>query len=480
MGSDRYDSDVSRGNWDGGSYSEELELKQNDKHHDLAKKKKNKGSREEEEQESLKKKSDGVSEIKKNRKLDKEKALQLSKIFEELDNNLFQEENQDKDESVHHDLAGAVVLTLKDQSILVNGDINEDVDVLENIEIEEQKQRDEAYKAAKKKTNGVYDYNFHDEYDPTKNRVLEDLNIARKISSDYYTQEEMLVKFKKTKKKKALRKKEMLDIDAIEAEAISAGLGAGDLGSRNDAKRQAIREEEAKCEAEKRNRAYQLAYAKEVEASNKSPLRSEEFFADDEDDLYKPLIEQGNWPLKNKKKKNQLGNGSENEAGQRKKVIDASPDEKPVNDDDHDKDEIVPDETMHEVAVGKGLSGALKLLKDRGTVKEWGDRNMDNKKRKVVGIENDGFKDIRIERIDEFGRTMTQKEAFKKDSHKFHGKNPGKRKQEKRMKKYQEELKLKQMNSSDTPSLSMERIKEAQIQLKTPYLVLGGQSRTNK
>ncbi|KAM7502733.1 hypothetical protein LguiB_001637 [Lonicera macranthoides] len=29
-----------------------------------------------------------------------------------------------------------------------------------------------------------------------------------------------------------------------------------------------------------------------------------------------------------------------------------------------DKEEIVPDETFHEVAVGKGLSGALRLLKD--------------------------------------------------------------------------------------------------------------------
>ncbi|OMO98474.1 SART-1 protein [Corchorus olitorius] len=408
MGRDRYDSDGSRGNWDGGSYSEELEMKQNDKYHDLAKKK-----------------NKEKSEIKKN------------------------QENQDKQEEsvhLHHDhLAGldkvmdggAVVLTLKDQTILVNGDINEDVDVLENIEIGEQKQRDEAYKAAiaKKKSTGVYDYNFHDEYDPTKNR--------------------------------------------------------------------AIREEAAKSEAEKRNRAYQLAYAKEVEASNKSL----QVFADDEDDLYKSLDRARKLALKKQEEEKsgpqaiaflstsqteedhqrlvisemkefvmglQLGNGSENEAGQRKQVIDASPDEKPVNDDD-DKDEIVADETMHEVAVGKGLSGALKLLKDRGTVKEWGDSdgNMDNKKRKVVGIENDDrFKDIRIERTDEFGRTMTQKEAFKMDSHKFHGKNPGKRKQEKRMKKYQEELKLKQMNSSDTPSLSVERMKEAQIQLKTPYLLL--------
>jgi U4/U6.U5 tri-snRNP-associated protein 1 len=73
---------------------------------------------------------------------------------------------------------GAVVMTLKDQSILADGDINEgnmlflfftcfflsvhfvltppviisiEGDMLENIEIGQQKQRDDAYKAARKK-----------------------------------------------------------------------------------------------------------------------------------------------------------------------------------------------------------------------------------------------------------------------------------------------------------------------------------------
>lgn len=59
-------------------------------------------------------------------------------------------------------------------------------------------------------------------------------------------------------------------------------------------------------------------------------------------------------------------------------------------------------------------------------------------------------------------------------SHKFHGKGPGKMKQEKRMKQYQEELKLKQMKNSDTPTESVERMREAQARLKTPYLVLSG------
>ncbi|KAL3730120.1 hypothetical protein ACJRO7_027166 [Eucalyptus globulus] len=47
-------------------------------------------------------------------------------------------------------------------------------------------------------------------------------------------------------------------------------------------------------------------------------------------------------------------------------------------------------------------------------------------------------------------------------------------KQEKRMKQCQEELKLKQMKNSDAPSLSAERMREAQAQMKTPYLVLSG------
>jgi U4/U6.U5 tri-snRNP-associated protein 1 len=69
---------------------------------------------------------------------------------------------------------------------------------------------------------------------------------------------------------------------------------------------------------------------------------------------------------------------------------------------------------------------------------------------------------------------LTPKEAFRIISHKFHGKGPGKMKQEKRMKQFHEELKLKQMKSSDTPSLSVERMRETQARMKTPYLVLSG------
>ncbi|KAL6213113.1 hypothetical protein ACLB2K_012560 [Fragaria x ananassa] len=605
-------------------------------------------------EERLKKKSEDIPEVlawvNRSRKLEekrnaeKEKALQLSKIFEEQDN---VGEEESEDEKAAHDMThnlagvkvlhgidqviegGAVVLTLKDQNILADGDINEDVDMLENVELGEQKQRDDAYKAAKKKT-GIYADKFND--DPTVEKKMlpqyddpaadegltldarghftgeaekkleelrkrlqggttkvhsKDLNMSGKIISDYYTNEEML-QLKKPKKKKTFRKKEKLDLDALEAEAISAGLGAADLGSRKDANRQGTREEQERLEAEKRNSAYQLAKDRANEASKalrqdtlsvKADEEETPYFADDYDEIDKALERSRKIALKKKQEEMTSGpnaiarlatavasstttDDQSSSAGQSQenKVVFTEmeefvlslqlgeeshqpesedvfmqEDEEPkpsadiemaepsgwteVNEIEEnkaqsatDEEEIVPDETIHEVAVGKGLSGVLKLLKERGNLKEgieWGGRNMDKKKSKLLGIVDDDEepkethtlrrrkdeqkdsrssghqkemrppkvyqeKDIHIERTDEFGRILTPKEAFRVLSHKFHGKGPGKMKQEKRMKQYHEELKLKQMKSSDTPSHSVERMRETQARLQTPYLVLSG------
>ncbi|CAI5497418.1 unnamed protein product, partial [Closterium sp. Naga37s-1] len=84
------------------------------------------------------------------------------------------------------------------------------------------------------------------------------------------------------------------------------------------------------------------------------------------------------------------------------------------------------------------------------------------------------FKEVRIDRIDEFGRVMTPKEAFRKLSHAFHGKGPGKMKQEKRMRAYEEDLKRKGMAAGDTPMHSVERLREVQAQTQSPYVVITG------
>ncbi|KAL5711368.1 hypothetical protein ACHQM5_021832 [Ranunculus cassubicifolius] len=570
-------------------------------------------------EERLKEKSE-VSEVlswvSKSRKLEdkmhaeKKKALRLSRVFEEQDNNVLGE-SEDQKPAKHNtkDLAGmkilhgldkvveggAVILTLKDQNILADGDINDEVDMLENVEIGEQKQRDDAYKAGKKKT-GTYDDKFNDEFggekkllpqydepedegvtldesgrftgeaekkleelrkrlqgDSTKSGFA-DLTSSIKISSDYYTQDEML-QFKKPKKKKSLRKKDKLDLDALEAEAKSAGLGMEDLGSRKDGKRQIAKEEQQRSEAQMRSNAYQSAYNKAEEASKAlrqnlpSTTRVEEdedpVFGDEDEDYYKSLEKArrlarkqhdttpsgpqavASLALSSKQQSEETQTPASGEA-QENKVVFTEMEEfvwgLQLNEDTHkpegedmymDEDEVVKspdqetkvepakgwtevsddtsmgenhpeneekkhdsDEALVDKVVGKGLGGALGLLQKRGDLKEtveWGGRNMDKKKSKLVGIhENEGPKEINIERLDEFGRVMTPKEAFRLISHKFHGKGPGKGKLEKRMKQYEEEMKLKQMKNSDTPSHSVERMRDTQARNKLPYIVLTG------
>ncbi|KAL2899007.1 SART-1 family protein DOT2 [Bienertia sinuspersici] len=537
-------------------------------------------------EERPRKTSEGASEIlswvSRSRKLEekrnseKEKALRRSKIFEEQDN-VDEDDNQvdTKFKGMADALAGvkvlhgvdkvleggAVVLTLKDQDILTNGDLNEDVDMLENVEIGEQKRRSEAYKASKK-TAGVYVDKFNDEPGEEK-RMLPQY--------DDPAEEEGVVldavgRFTGEAEKKL--EEEKLDLDALEAEARSTGLGSSDLGSRSDNKRQAARDEEERSEAERRKSAYQAAFAKADEASRAlrveqavTPAKEEEddtmVFADDAEDLQKSLEKARKLALKKENEKalfgpeavarasssikkqstdaedSNPGDAEDNkvvftemeefvwglqldedaqrphdedvfmeedevpkdveekkdDSGGWTEMVDSGTDEQ-VNSED--KEVAVPDETLHEAPVGKGLSGVLQLLKERGTLKEtieWGGRNMDKKKSKLVGIyDEDGPKkihmdkkkgklvdetprEIHLERTDEFGRILTPKQAFRLLSHKFHGKGPGKMKQEKRMKQYYDELKLKQMTHVTE---SVDKMREAQAQLKTPYLVLSG------
>ncbi|PWA60702.1 SART-1 protein [Artemisia annua] len=424
-------------------------------------------------EERLKRKSDDssdvVSWVSKSRKLEdkrnaeKEKALHFSKMFEEQDN-VTRVEDEDEPPTKRHtsrDLAGfkvldghnkvveggAVVLTLKDQNILADGDINQEVDMLENVEIGEQKRRNEAYKAAKKNT-GVYDKFIEEpgfekkilpQYDdPFVNQGItldekgnisgeaektleeynlqlhrrrsdafvtphfEDLTSTRKDSTDYYTSDEMLT-FKKPKKKKSLRKKEKFDIDALEAEARSAGLDSGDHGSRSDGKRQAQKEEHERSVTEKRNNAFQSAYMKADEASKalrmeptvtvQKEQEEEEFiFGTDDDDLHNSL-------QRTRKLALQMKDGTPS--------------------------------GPHSIAL---LATSTSKIMDA--------ENGDSRENQVVFTEMKEFV---------WGLQLDE---------------------EKRRRQHDEELKVKQMNNTDTPSQSSKRMREALFKNQTPYLVL--------
>jgi len=93
--------------------------------------------------------------------------------------------------------------------------------------------------------------------------------------------------------------------------------------------------------------------------------------------------------------------------------------------------------------------------------------------------EKDTYKpDVKIEYVDESGRKLTPKEAFRQLSHRFHGKGSGKMKTEKRMKKLEEEALLKKMSSSDTPLGTVALLQEKQKSQKTPYIVLSGSGKS--
>ncbi|KAI1903209.1 hypothetical protein AGOR_G00024870 [Albula goreensis] len=93
--------------------------------------------------------------------------------------------------------------------------------------------------------------------------------------------------------------------------------------------------------------------------------------------------------------------------------------------------------------------------------------------------EKESYKpDVKIEYVDESGRKLTPKEAFRQLSHRFHGKGSGKMKTEKRMKKLEEEALLKKMSSSDTPLGTVALLQEKQKSQKTPYIVLSGSGKS--
>ncbi|WKY09228.1 hypothetical protein Q1695_001970 [Nippostrongylus brasiliensis] len=95
-------------------------------------------------------------------------------------------------------------------------------------------------------------------------------------------------------------------------------------------------------------------------------------------------------------------------------------------------------------------------------------------------VEKKDYKpEVNIHYVDEKGRVMDQKDAYRELSYKFHGRNPGKKQTEKRISRRDKKELLKQMNSSDTPLGTLSKQLKKQEQLQTPYLVLSGSGRSD-
>ena len=90
-------------------------------------------------------------------------------------------------------------------------------------------------------------------------------------------------------------------------------------------------------------------------------------------------------------------------------------------------------------------SGKLERMsaREREEHARWENKQRDQQEaRRMAEVFNREYKpDVQLRYVDEYGRNMTQKEAFKELSHQFHGKGSGKTKTEKRLKKIDEEKK---------------------------------------
>ncbi|ORZ13633.1 SART-1 protein [Absidia repens] len=80
--------------------------------------------------------------------------------------------------------------------------------------------------------------------------------------------------------------------------------------------------------------------------------------------------------------------------------------------------------------------------------------------------------DVFLEYVDDQGHVLKTKEAFRYQSHKFHGKTSGKGKTEKRMQKMDEEKKLNMMSSTDTPLNLAGALLERQQRTGNAHVVL--------
>lgn len=102
-----------------------------------------------------------------------------------------------------------------------------------------------------------------------------------------------------------------------------------------------------------------------------------------------------------------------------------------------------------EPLVSKGVGSTLAFLCSRG------------KGLKInVTKEPFNFSDVQIKYHDEFGNVITSKEAYKQLSHRFHGKTPGKNKEEKRLKKMAEGTRMRKASMSGDGSAALQRSRQ--------------------
>lgn len=136
-------------------------------------------------------------------------------------------------------------------------------------------------------------------------------------------------------------------------------------------------------------------------------------------------------------------------------------------------------------AEDRAREAELAASKAQGSAKDQATREYENRKRELEDARKvqDRFKDYKpdfeIKYHDEFGRTLNNHEAWKRLSHIFHGKAPGKKKQEQRLQRIELEQKREKMLAGDTPTGMTKAFAERAEKSGQAYMVLGVGAKNN-
>lgn len=143
----------------------------------------------------------------------------------------------------------------------------------------------------------------------------------------------------------------------------------------------------------------------------------------------------------------------------------------------------------------QGLASTLALLMQRGAVEEAKPKATDRRPEEtgsgnnapsaqssrghrhgVSGVEVPKYyREVEIERKDQFGRAMNEKAAFKAFSAEFSGRQSGKRKQEKKYQKFKDQMQQMRDSTETAVAASLNSLQTAQRKAAAPFVVLDAQ-----
>jgi len=148
------------------------------------------------------------------------------------------------------------------------------------------------------------------------------------------------------------------------------------------------------------------------------------------------------------------------------------------------------EDIFYEKSLGHGIAAVLEIVRNQRVLysvssacaEEDHDRKVSRKSQTEFKnitdiVQNDTdrisqYVEVALRRIDNYGRLLTVKEAFRELCYRFHGKGPSKNRQQKRVNRYVQELITKKRLTSELVTRQTNKILQIQRKLSLPYILV--------